>query len=71
MLKFIAHKTEAFNACCDLSHNSLGNPVKEACFDMQISVVEFLTFAIRCIRGDLDNEDHGKLSPHRLLIDDI
>lgn len=50
MLKSLAHKAEAFNGYCN-EVQVVGNPVKEACFDMQVLFVDFFIASINYIHG--------------------
>jgi hypothetical protein len=50
MIKSLAHKAEAFNGYCHEAQ-VVGNPVKEACIDMQILFVDFFTASIHYIHG--------------------
>lgn len=63
MIKAIAHKAEAFNTYC-ASVSLVSNPVKEACFDMQILFVEFFTHSIQCLHGTNERHLTRKLAPH-------
>lgn len=58
MVKSLAHKAEAFNSYCD-AVLAVGNPIKEACFDMQILLVEFFTVLINYIHGAGEAPQHG------------
>ena len=59
MIKSIGYKTEAFNGYCASSGN-IDNRMKEACFDIQILLVEFFTDAINTIRGEFETLRDGE-----------
>ncbi|KID94053.1 pfs domain-containing protein, partial [Metarhizium majus ARSEF 297] len=64
MVKSLAHKAEAFNR---FGHDVqvVSNPIKEACFDMQMLLVEFFTVSISYIHQAGDVPLHHGGSPYR------
>lgn len=55
MLKSLGYKAEAFNGYYTASPQNL-DQVKEACFDIQIQLVEFFTSAVKSMRGEEETE---------------
>lgn len=54
MIRSISYKAETFNSLCEQFSPSqeLANSVKEACFKMQVQIMEFFVEAIEIIRGE-------------------
>jgi hypothetical protein len=51
MLKSLGYKLEEFNRHCSTVEHAT-NSMKEACFDMLVHLVEFVTEAVKTIRED-------------------
>ncbi|KEZ45512.1 hypothetical protein SAPIO_CDS1836 [Scedosporium apiospermum] len=68
MIRSIAYKAETFNSLCEQFGPSqeLANSVKEACFKMQVQIVEFFVEAIEIIRGE-----HLKCKEEGVNTDDL
>ncbi|KAH0553214.1 hypothetical protein GP486_006614, partial [Trichoglossum hirsutum] len=64
MVKSLALKAEAFNGYCNEAQ-VVSNPVKEACFDMQILFTDFFTASIKYIHGAGEVPRHHGGSSHR------
>jgi hypothetical protein len=60
MVKAFSHKAESFNSFCK-AMPTISNPIKEACFDMQMVFVSFLEEAIKCLRDDGEIGYHGRM----------
>ncbi|KAJ4313469.1 hypothetical protein N0V84_009394 [Fusarium piperis] len=56
MLKSLGYKAEAFKGYCAASREVLAS-MKEACFDIQIQLVEFFTSAVKSMRGEEEEEE--------------
>lgn len=54
MLKSLGYKVEAFKRHYSASTQENAAQVKEACFDMQVQLVQFFTIAVKSIRGEGD-----------------
>ncbi|KAL7952428.1 hypothetical protein V8C34DRAFT_323297 [Trichoderma compactum] len=54
MLKSLGYKVEAFKRHYSASTQENAGQVKEACFDMQVQLVQFFTIAVKSIRGEED-----------------
>jgi hypothetical protein len=61
MVKAFSHKAESFNSFCE-AMPVISNPIKEACFDMQMVFVSFLEEAIKSLRGDGEVAYHGRVT---------
>ncbi len=59
MIKSLGHKAEVFNGFCN-EVDVLSNPVKEACFDMQIRFLDFFTASIQYLHSTDDDLPHRK-----------
>ena len=51
MIKSLGYKAEAFKGYYTASRES-SDQIKEACFDIQIQLVEFFASAVNCMRGE-------------------
>jgi hypothetical protein len=58
MLKSLGYKLEEFNRYCSTTENAT-NSMKEACFDMLVHFVEFITEAVRTLREDDESNFTG------------
>ncbi|KAM0511972.1 hypothetical protein ACHAPE_009328 [Trichoderma viride] len=54
MLKSLGYKIEAFNQHYSASTEENAGQVKEACFDMQVQLVQFFAAAVNIMRGEED-----------------
>lgn len=59
MLKSVGYKAEAFNGYHAVCRENL-DQIKEACFDIQIQLVEFFTGAVKSMRGDEKETRYSK-----------
>lgn len=59
MLKSLGYKAEAFTGYYTASREDL-DQMKEACFDIQIQLVEFFTCAVKSMRGEEEKTKYGK-----------
>ncbi|KAM0470188.1 hypothetical protein ACHAPX_010074 [Trichoderma viride] len=55
MLKSLGYKVEAFKQHYSASTRENAGRVKEACFDMQVQLVQFFTTAVNIMRGEEDS----------------
>lgn len=60
MLKSLGNKAEAFEHHYSASSQRNLDQVKEVCFDIQVQLVEFLTTAVKSMRGEEDEIQHCK-----------
>jgi hypothetical protein len=59
MLKSLSYKAEAFKRYYTMSRENL-DQIKEACFDIQIQLVEFFTSAVKSMRGEEEETRYSK-----------
>lgn len=59
MLKSLGYKAEAFKGYYTGSRKNL-DQIKEACFDIQIQLVEFFTSAVKSMRGEEEETRYSK-----------
>jgi hypothetical protein len=52
MLKSFGYKTEAFSKYYSASHPKDLGQIKEACFEIQVQLVEFFSTAVTAMRGE-------------------
>ncbi|KAF2967528.1 hypothetical protein GQX73_g6031 [Xylaria multiplex] len=64
MMKQLILQAEAFNDFCDHTVNA-ENPIKEACFDMEVLYLDFHICCIRYLRGE--GGDYGGRHPMQLI----
>jgi hypothetical protein len=55
MLKSLSYKVEAFKQHYSASTQENASQVREACFDMQVQMVQFFTTAVKSMRGEEDD----------------
>ncbi|KAK4060264.1 uncharacterized protein Triagg1_10814 [Trichoderma aggressivum f. europaeum] len=60
MLKSLGYKVEAFKRHYSASNQENAGQVKEACFDMQVQLVQFFTVSVKSLRGEKDEIQHDK-----------
>lgn len=60
MLKSLGYKLEAFKWHYSRLTQENAGQVKEACFDMQVKLVQFFTTAVKSLRGEEDEIQHCK-----------
>ncbi|EHK22215.1 uncharacterized protein TRIVIDRAFT_191059 [Trichoderma virens Gv29-8] len=60
MLESLGYKIEAFEQHYSASTSENANQVKEACFDIQVQLVQFFTTAVKSLRGKEDETHHYK-----------
>lgn len=59
MLKSLGYKAEAFKGYYTVSRENL-DQLKEACFDIQVQLVEFFTSVIKSMRGEEEETNYSK-----------
>jgi hypothetical protein len=59
VLKSIGYKADSFNTYMAAA-TSVSNQLKESCFDMQVQLLEFFIDAIKCMRGEFWDNEHGR-----------
>lgn len=67
MLKSLGYKAEAFKGYYAMSRENL-DQMKEACFDIQIQLVEFFTSVIKSMRGEEEETKCSKYWQNEELI---
>ncbi|KAI7781720.1 hypothetical protein LA080_014486 [Diaporthe eres] len=67
VLRSIGYKAGSFNTCY-AAMNTMTGQMKEACFDMQVQILEFFIDAIKCMRDELSaGGNTGREDPLTLL----
>jgi hypothetical protein len=59
VLKSIGYKADSFNSCV-ATLPVIPSQIKEACFDIQVQLLEFFVEAVKCIRGEEDDGRYGR-----------
>ena len=67
MLKSLGYKAEAFKGYYTMSRENL-DQIKEACFDIQIQLVEFFTSAVKSMRGEGEGTNYSKYHQNKELL---